>query len=214
MSPEEQARQFSLVVSSYYPPFTLPGKIDGDIAYAPRAALQDPKYPPTTAKMTEDELREVTHPVIFQRLQHAIWSPALRLIYEANAGRALLDCRLLDDGTGGKKKIWPDVKVHLLWCDMTAGEVAWAAAVFNYRHREADPVARRPMEVHKLEGANHFVSILGPVVDDFMTPTNTDYLSRSTGKNHRGLSSCWQSLFEILRRRCETDGHIRWWVEE
>ena len=162
---EEQARQFGLVVSSYYPPFTLPDKpeIDGDIAYAPRGPLQGPKYLPTTARMSEDELRDLTHPAIFERLQHAIWSPALRLIYEANAGRALCDCPRLDDGTGSKKKIWPEVKVHLLWCHMTIGEVAWAAAVLSSRHREVDPDARRPMEVHKLEGANHFVSVFGLV---------------------------------------------------
>ncbi|PIL22932.1 hypothetical protein GSI_15628 [Ganoderma sinense ZZ0214-1] len=157
LSPEEQALRFALAVSSYYPPFTLPDKIDGDTAtYAPRVPLQDPKYVPTTVKLTEAELRGLVYPAIFQRVQPAMWSPALPLVYQSNASRALCDCRLLDGGSG-PKKVWPGVKVHLVWCDMTGGDAAWAASVFNCKYKEADPAARRPMEVHKVEGANHFI---------------------------------------------------------
>ncbi|KAM5538629.1 hypothetical protein V8D89_007658 [Ganoderma adspersum] len=163
LSPEDQAHHFALAVSSYYPPFTLPDKIDGDVSYAPRVPLQgDPKYVPTTAKLTEGELCGLIYPAIFKRVQLAMWSPTLRFVYEANASRALCDCRLLDDGSGSKKKVWPEVKVHLVWCDMTGGDVAWATAVFNCKYKEADPAGRRPMEVHKLEGANHFVHFEEP----------------------------------------------------
>ena len=78
---------------------------------------------------------------------------------QVNAGRTLYDCRLLDDGSGSKTKAWSAVKVHLVWFDMTVGDVAWAASVFSCKYKEADPAARRPMEVHKVEGANHFVSV-------------------------------------------------------
>ena len=45
LGPEDQAHHFALAVSSYYPPFTLPDKIDADISYAPRVPLlEDPKY--------------------------------------------------------------------------------------------------------------------------------------------------------------------------
>ena len=114
--------------------------------------------------MTEIELGNLIHPAIFERVQRAMWSPNLRLVYEANASRALydvVDCRLLDDGirSGSNRKVWPPVKVHLVWCDMMVEGVAWAASVFSCKYKEADPDARRPMEVHKVEGANHFVSV-------------------------------------------------------
>ena len=74
------------------------------------------------------------------------------MVYEANASRALYDCPLLDHGSGSKRKVWPAVKVHLVWCDMMVEGVAWAASVFSSKYKEADPDARRPMEVHKVEG--------------------------------------------------------------
>ena len=71
----------------------------------------------------------------------------------------MYDCRLLDDGSGSNRKVWPAVKMHLVWCDMMVYDVAWAASVFSCKYKEADAAARRPMEVHKVEGANHFVSV-------------------------------------------------------
>ncbi|EJF56675.1 hypothetical protein DICSQDRAFT_183715 [Dichomitus squalens LYAD-421 SS1] len=159
-SPEEQALQFGLSVSAYYPPFTLPNSIHDTTSYVPRGPLNDPQ--PTTAKLTDQEIRDLTHPAIFERTQHALWSPTLSSLYEKNALRALFDCRLLDDSSGAKKKVWPGVRVHVVWCDMTAGELAWAVAVLRSRYRESDPDARREIDFHKLEGANHFVHLEEP----------------------------------------------------
>ena len=190
LGPEDQANHFALAVSSYYPPFTFPDKIDGDISYAPRVPLlEDPKYVPTTAKLTENELGNLMYPAIFERVQRAMWSPNLRLVYEANASRALYDCRLLDDGSGSKRKAWPAVKVHLVWCDMTVGDVAWAAAVFSCKYKEVDPAARRPIEVHTVEGANHFVSVSWTRSIGCECVNAYDVI-RSTGKNHKGSSRC------------------------
>ena len=119
------------------------------------------------------------------------WSPNLRLVYEANASRALYDCRLLDDGirSGSNRKARPVVKVHLVWCDMTVGDVAWAASVFSCKYKEANPVARRPMEVHKVDGANHFVSISWTRSIGCERTSDSNGI-RSTGKNHEGSSRC------------------------
>ncbi|EJF56674.1 hypothetical protein DICSQDRAFT_183714 [Dichomitus squalens LYAD-421 SS1] len=159
---EEQAIFFGTQASSFYPPFTLPDTIPETPSYAPRVALHegpgavDPKLQPTTFKMTTSELRSVMHVPIMERAQHVIWSPLLREVFRENVRRALYDCRH-DDGTGAKKKILPAVRVHVVWCDMTLGEVAWAVANLNCEYKEAAPEARRPVEFHKLEGGNHFI---------------------------------------------------------
>lgn len=156
-SPEEQALQFGLTVSAFYPPFTLPDRIDDLTHCSSRGPLEDPK--PTVAKLTEQQLRDVTHPAIFERMQHILWSPQLGSLYAENCKRALFDCTLFDDGDGATKKAWPRMKVHVVWCDMTAGELAWTAAILSSRYKEADPDTRREVYFHKLDGANHFVSV-------------------------------------------------------
>ena len=104
-------------------------------------------------------LRSLTHAPILERAQHVIWSPLLRGVFRDNVRRALYDCRF-DDGSGARKQILPAVRVHVVWCDRTAGQIAWAVANLNCEYREAHPETRRPVEFHKLEGANHFVSLL------------------------------------------------------
>lgn len=171
---EEQAWQFGLHVGSFYPPFTLPDKLPDERfeQRPPRLALQDtaaltgasldPKHVPTVSepKMTKEEFQSMTHPSIMDRTQHAIWSPVIRQAFAANVVRALYDCRLeTHDGSGMRKPVWPAVKVHLVWCDMTLGEAAWGAAVVKCGYEEAKPETRRPVEFHVLDGANHFVSV-------------------------------------------------------
>lgn len=134
-------------------------------SYTPRLALHevpgpvDPALQPTTFKMDAATLRSLTHAPILERAQHVIWSPLLRGVFRDNVRRALYDCRF-DDGSGARKQILPAVRVHVVWCDRTAGQIAWAVANLNCEYREAHPETRRPVEFHKLEGANHFVSLL------------------------------------------------------
>ncbi|KAI1783088.1 hypothetical protein LXA43DRAFT_1048049 [Ganoderma leucocontextum] len=162
LPPEEQVLLFGGQVSAFYPPFTLPNTIPEAPWFTPRLALHevlgpvDPALRPTTFKMDAPVLRSVTHAPIMERAQHVIWSPLLRSVFRANVKRALYDCRF-DDGSGAKKQILPAVRVHVVWCDRTAGEIAWAVANLNCEYEDAHPEARRPVEFHKLEGGNHFI---------------------------------------------------------
>ena len=162
----EQVATLMTHVSSFYPPFTLPDTLpaSADTYPPPRIALQDinpavpldPKYTPTTslAKMRAEDFAGTTHAAVLGRLQPLIWAPSLRPVSAANAARALFDCRILPGGA----RVWPGVRAHLLFGDMTVGVAAWAAAVLRCEHAAASVEARREMEVHVLEDANHFVS--------------------------------------------------------
>ncbi|KAI8978850.1 alpha/beta-hydrolase [Trametes punicea] len=155
---DAQVAIFSVAVSSYYPPYAIPDTIDPTPTFdPPRRPLDDvnPKYTPTTSKMTAEVLRSLTHPPVMKELQHLMWGVSADVL-NANLVRALYDCRF-DDGTRKLRKVWPDLRVHVILCDMTLGECAWAVTVIWDGHRKANPEHRRNLEVHKLEDANHFV---------------------------------------------------------
>ncbi|KAI0820433.1 alpha/beta-hydrolase [Trametes gibbosa] len=157
----EQVAQLALAVSSYYPPFLFPDYIDPMPDYPPRLPIHlsadgvDPKYVPTTSKMSPDVLRSVTHPPVMARHQHLLWALS-HDVYKTNLTRALYDCRF-GDGNMGMVKMWPALRVHVVWCDMSVGDCLWASVVIHALYQGADPEARRSVEFHKLEGANHFV---------------------------------------------------------
>ena len=169
MPAEEQARVFFTQVSSFYARFTLPEVIPQTPPAIPHPPMQDlsealdPKHSPTTSttKMKEEDLRRITYPAIFTRAQHLLWAPEMRPAGAANVARALYDCRILAPGVreGEDERAWPEVKAHVIWCDMTVGAAAWAVAVLRCEHSAAAPDARRQMEIHTLEGGNHFVSV-------------------------------------------------------
>ena len=164
---EEQAERFGLQVGSFYPPFTDSDDLEAAKAHPPRLALQDsgnpfdPKYIPTVieSKMTPEEFKSMTHPSIMERLQHANWAAALNAAHAKNVFHTLCDCTF-DDGSGMRKKILPAVRMHVVWCDMTLGEAAWAVAVLKGHVRDHAHSSRaREVDFHVLEGANHFVSV-------------------------------------------------------
>lgn len=167
---EEQALEFGIQAASYYPKWTLPNALSDIPTDPPRIALQDapgaldPKYAPTILepKMTMETFRSITHAPILDPSQYAIGSELFEA-FAANVAPALYDHRIDSDG----KKIWPDVGVHLVWCDRTVGEAAWAAAVLHCGYAQANPETRRHIEFHRLEDANHFVSISW-VADSYM----------------------------------------------
>ncbi|KAJ3008093.1 hypothetical protein NUW54_g3292 [Trametes sanguinea] len=159
---DEQVALFSVDVSAYYPPYEIPDNIDPPPTFdPPRRPLHeasteiDPKYAPTSTKMSPETLRELTHPPIMKEYQHLLWGVNPDIL-QANLHRALYDCRA-DDGNGTRKPIWPDVRVHIILCDMTLGQCAWAATVIRDGHKKANPEHRRNMQLHTLKKANHFV---------------------------------------------------------
>ncbi|KAH9851679.1 alpha/beta-hydrolase [Lenzites betulinus] len=162
---EVQAAEFALAVSSYFPPFTLPECVDPPPTYdPPRRALHlasdpvDPRYMPTSSKMTPEALRSLTYAAVWEDSQHLLWAIGYD-VYRRNLARALYDCRIIrdQDGSGALEKVWPGMRVHLLWCDMSIGDCLWASAVIHAQYPEAHPEHRRPVEFHRLEGTNHFV---------------------------------------------------------
>ncbi|KAI0826820.1 alpha/beta-hydrolase [Trametes gibbosa] len=161
---EVQAAEFALAVSSYFPPFTLPDSVDPPPAYdPPRRALHlgpdhpvDPRYMPTSSKMAPDVLRSLTYAAVWEESQHLIWALGYD-VFRQNLARALYDCRIRVGGGGAVEKVWPALRVHLVWCDMSIGDCLWASAVIHAQYPDANPEHRRPVEFHRLENANHFV---------------------------------------------------------
>ncbi|KAL7280203.1 hypothetical protein ACG7TL_006622 [Trametes sanguinea] len=111
---DEQVAIFAVDVSAYYPPYEIPDDIDPPPTFdVPRRPLHEasaeinPKYAPTSTKMSPETLRDLTHPPIMKEYQHVLWG-VNREVLKTNLHRALYDCRV-DDGTGMRKPIWPDV---------------------------------------------------------------------------------------------------------
>lgn len=108
----------------------------------------DRKYLPTSERMTLEELLSVASPAVLPRV-----APILALkqeVYQQNLRRALLDT----------KGLWPNVKVVMLWADMTCMYAPWGARYLS--DMLATPVVegeqRRDVQIVKLPGASHFVS--------------------------------------------------------
>ncbi|KAI9057477.1 alpha/beta-hydrolase [Trametes sanguinea] len=158
---DEIAAIFAVGVSSYYPPFTIPATIDPPPVYDPspvplhKGENADPKYTPTSLKMPPEVLRSLMHPSIMGDHLRLMWKLNPDVL-KTNLHRALFD-RRFDDGTGSVKKTWPDLRVHLVLCDMTYVSCGWGASAIWLEHQKANPEHRRSLELHKLEGVNHFV---------------------------------------------------------
>lgn len=164
MSLDELASEFALTASAYYPPFTFPDTIDPLPEYAPRRALHeemqrvDPRFTPTASRMSPEELRLAVHaPAIDSnggsQYLYRILAPD---VYKDNVEKALCDRRF--DFGDGLEEVWPSLRTHVIWCDMSVGDCVWASVLVYFRHSAAPTEWRRPMELHKLSGANHFVS--------------------------------------------------------
>ncbi|KAI0695746.1 alpha/beta-hydrolase [Cerioporus squamosus] len=164
MSLDDLTSAFCLSVSGYYPPFIFPQSIDPLQSYPARLALHKPEasdhvdqsLTPTTSRMTSEELRETVRANVIdtygsQNLLRKL-NPA---IYKANVERALFDRRFAFGDV--LEEMWPALRVHVVWCDMSVGDCVWASVLLHLRHAAADTEWRRPMTLHKLAGANHFV---------------------------------------------------------
>lgn len=90
-----------------------------------------PRWTPTVHRMP---LAEVAEPDTMARSQMLI-QRVDRSVYAENSRRALFDCYV--SSSDHEQMIWPRVDVHVVWCDMTFGDVVYSA--------------------HKLERANHML---------------------------------------------------------
>ena len=154
---------FSLSVSAFYPPFTFPETIDPLPDYSPRPALSadsessDPRYTPTSSRMALGELQDaVSASVLDTHGSQYLYRVLNPEIYRNNVKKALLDRRC---ASGEElEEVWPSLRTHVIWCDMSVGDCIWASVLLHFRHAAASKEWRRPMELHQLTGANHFVS--------------------------------------------------------
>ncbi|CDO70847.1 hypothetical protein BN946_scf184801.g40 [Trametes cinnabarina] len=159
-SVDQLVADFAVAVSSYYPPYTMqdsmdPTPLSNSLPLHKASAKVDQKFLPTTVKMKPEVLQSLIHPPIMGEHQRLMWALDIDILKD-NLHRALLDCRF-NVGPEPSKKVWPNLRVHLIYCDMTFRTCAWGATVVWLEHQRADQEYRRHLELHKLERANHFV---------------------------------------------------------
>lgn len=105
---------------------------------------------PTTLSMSEDELAEMTYP---QALRSSL--PIIRFplpVFRENFEHGLLD-------TQG---VWPGVKALLLWGNESVDDCILAAKIiYDTVHdtvsEEGETKTKRRIEIHEIDGGNHFV---------------------------------------------------------
>lgn len=61
-----------------------------------------------------------------------------------------------------ENNIWPNIRTHVLWCDMSVAETAYATILLEKEMREARQKGEWVRNVHlvRFRGANHYVSNL------------------------------------------------------
>lgn len=109
----------------------------------------DPSVLPTVKRMSAEEFESVTHPAALRSYLQLGQLTKEKLA--ENFQKAVFD-------TGG---LWPDVDILCLWCDMSVSVCVSAARYIRdrYRNEGSSPTARK-VNIVKVPGANHFVSLL------------------------------------------------------
>ncbi|CCM02474.1 uncharacterized protein FIBRA_04574 [Fibroporia radiculosa] len=169
LSGEEKTAAFPLWVSSYWTQLTLPFAEDSESSeFAPVLLARTPAnkgidgstkddryslFAPTILRMSTQVFADVTDPSVMARSQF-FFQHVDRTIYQENIRRAIFDCPL-----DGENIIWPKVKAHIVWCDMTTGDVAYASNRVKYlaKHYSEGAKNKRDLTFHKLAQANHFM---------------------------------------------------------
>lgn len=161
LSISQRSSIFSEWVAYYFPPTGLDISADIDTPGVPEAVIERADKPmhkvseqwmPTIHRMNARELREVCHREVMARSQrfYHIVDPA---VYRANLRRAMLE------GRPGAGLVWPNVKVVMVWCDMTNSDIVSGVMKVKARVKRAREAGEgRDVVFRKLEGANHFVS--------------------------------------------------------
>lgn len=117
-------------------------------------ATSDPKYIPTTDRMSPEVLESVTAPSVVER----IGSPfdIIEEVYAENLQYGLFDTK----GT------WSNLRVVAFWMDMSCAYCLWGAKALANQLDQPTMEGRQRRDVKhvKLEAANHFVSLSHGVV--------------------------------------------------
>ncbi|KAH9949819.1 hypothetical protein B0H21DRAFT_687756 [Amylocystis lapponica] len=128
---------------------------EGSEAVPPEASR---RLTPTVWRMSPDELSATTDCSLLARSQ--LWLLLINAdIFKANLRHALFDCPL--NTTGRTPQIvWPDVKVRVVWGDMSTSDCLAAIHILTQlceEYRGSVHIGRNP-EFIRLQGVNHFVS--------------------------------------------------------
>ncbi|KAH9925573.1 alpha/beta-hydrolase [Fomitopsis serialis] len=161
LSPAEKFSQFSEWVSYYFTPTGFDASQDIDspgikealgarIALHTDEKLRSSQRTPTVHRIGPEKIREVCHVEVMARSQkyYQVIDPA---VYREIVRRAILQ------GSADGGMIWPNLKVALVWCDMTNSDVVSAAMKLKALVRQSRAKGEgRDVAFHKLERANHF----------------------------------------------------------
>ncbi|KAI0923298.1 hypothetical protein AcV7_005849 [Taiwanofungus camphoratus] len=168
LSAEEKFARFPIWVSTYFTPVNIGPEEDSESPgfadmLRTRTAVHgiddsvEPRFTPTVQRMSREELAGALDKDVMMRSQILIQrlNPA---VYRENLRRALFDC-YFPNKSGEERLVWPGLKVHVVWCNMTVGDGAYAAHKIMHQAKECAQRGRkgRSLEFHKLELANHFV---------------------------------------------------------
>ncbi|KZT68313.1 hypothetical protein DAEQUDRAFT_728131 [Daedalea quercina L-15889] len=178
LSAEELKRAFPSWVSSYYShstdmldAFPSIGR-DELIAGFSQEPIQKPHYlMPTLLRMSNDELSRVVNEGAVMR-SHFLYEAVDGKVYTDNARNALRDTT-----------VWPDLRVVLVWCDMSVSE-ALLSTWGLLKQVEGDwPAHGRRVHALRLRGANHFphwdrpartMQLLAEMIKSTRVPTNVE----------------------------------------
>lgn len=176
LSHSERLTLFSTWVTSYYPPISdlseiTPEGIDARKAlHLADSPFYDPEKKPSVEHMSPLQLSSVTD---FDALERS--SGHLTRINSAVYLRNFQRAHWFDDSTEPEERVWPQLKVLVVWCDMDMVDCIWAASRFSERLKDLSRGNKgvvRNIEIAKFEGGNHFVS--HPILPPFLLYLTTE----------------------------------------
>ena len=166
LSASEKLEQFAIWVSSYYPPIDNLSEVElEDLTsrkplHLPESPHHDPQMRPTIEQMSLDEFASMTDVGALDRSSQFLIR-VNQTIYRRNFERA----HWFDSNIPLNERIWPNLKILVLWCNMDMVDCIWAISHFHRRWKNhLDDINQpgwekcRNIEFLKFEGGNHFVS--------------------------------------------------------
>ena len=145
---EVRAQKFNEWVSSYYTHASLTSGDINDLQFFPGA--DGPRS--TIARMSKEELKEVTHPEAVDRSEAAIRGTPTAIFAE-RVRLAVFDDKMAT--------YFPKCRVDVIYCEKTGWAMIDSAWAFKKLREKADEegIKGRPLKLHMMPNANHFVSV-------------------------------------------------------
>jgi len=155
----ERVAAFPLWVSTYYPQISdlatdMPTLVATLQVRQQSTAATGDKFQPTVQTLSAKYTEDVVEIGLMDRSQLAIMG-IQRSVYAENLRRALC---YVEEGEKGPEVVWPNVKLQVVWCDMSHGDAVATAQMIrdDYEEMKQKGGYVRAMQMFKLEQANHF----------------------------------------------------------